>query len=173
MTAPREVSFAQKRGKTALLSDAISDEDVMTTDKTNGSRDGKGRFSKGNPGKPRGARSQTTIAIEQLLGKDAAKLTRKAIKSALDGDTTALRICMERIAPVRKGRIVTVENFPRVKSAEDVPGALATLLQAVAKGELTTDEADSIASLCSRYVTALEAVEHEQRLKALEERIGR
>lgn len=145
----------------------------MTTDKDNGPRDRKGRFSKGNPGKPKGARSQTTLAIEQLLGKEAMKLTRKAVKAALAGDSSALKLCMERIAPVRKGRVVTVTNFPKVASAADVPGALAVLLQSVAKGDLTTDEADAIASLCSRYVTALEAVEHEARLKALEERIGR
>lgn len=143
----------------------------MTTDKPNGHKDGKGRFTKGNPGKPKGARSQTTLAIESLLGKDAAKLTRKAINSALGGDSTALRLCMERIAPVRRGRVVTVDNFPKVTSAADVPGALSSLLQAVAKGDLTTDEAESIASLCSRYVTALEAVEHEARLKALEEKL--
>ena len=123
----------------------------MTSDKSNGFKDGKGRFTKGNPGKPRGARSQTTLAIESLLGKEATKLTRKAIKSALDGDGTALKLCMERIAPVRRGRVVTVESFPKVSSAADVPGALSALLQAVAKGELTTDEAESIASLCSRY----------------------
>ncbi|MCW0979186.1 hypothetical protein OK142_00035 [Agrobacterium sp. BT-220-3] len=143
----------------------------MTTDKLNGHKDGKGRFTKGNPGKPKGARSQTTLAIESLLGKDATKLTRKAIKSALDGDSTALKLCMERIAPVRRGRVVTVGNFPKVESAADVPGALSSLLHAVAKGELTTDEAESIASLCSRYVNALEAVEHEARLKALEEKL--
>ncbi|MBB3610968.1 DUF5681 domain-containing protein [Rhizobium sp. BK602] len=145
----------------------------MTTDSDNGSRDRKGRFTKGNPGKPKGARSQTTLAIEKLLGDEATKLTRKAIKAALAGDSTALKLCMERIAPVRRGRVVTVENFPKVASAADVPGALSALLQAVARGDLTTDEADAIASLCSRYVTAVEAVEHEVRLKALEERIGK
>lgn len=68
---------------------------------------------------------------------------------------------------------MTVENFPKVTSATDIPGALAALLQSVAKGELTTDEADAIASLYGRYVAAVEAVEHEASLKALEERIGR
>lgn len=145
----------------------------MTTEKYTGPRDRKGRFSKGNPGKPKGARSQTTLAIEQLLGKEATKLTRKAIKAALTGDSSALKLCMERIAPVRKGRVVTVDNFPKVACAADVPGALAVLLQSVARGDLTTDEADAIASLCSRYVVALEAVEHEARLKALEERISK
>jgi len=153
--------------------DTTSDGADVTTENENGSRDRKGRFSKGNPGKPKGARSQTTLAIEQLLGKDATRLTRKAIKAALAGDSAALKLCMERIAPVRRGRVVTVDNFPKVSSAADVPGALSALLQAVAKGDLTTDEADAIASLCSRYVTALEAVEHEARLRAIEERIGK
>lgn len=144
---------------------------MADTETKSAGRDRKGRFSKGNPGKPKGARHTTTLAIEQLLGNDARKLTRKAIELATAGDTTALRLCLERIAPVRRGRIVTVQNFPRVKSAADVPAALAALLEAVAKGDLTSDEAEAISSLCSRYVSAVEAVEHEARLKALEEKI--
>lgn len=143
----------------------------MTTDNENGSRDRKGRFAKGNPGKPKGARSQTTLAIEQLLGNDARRLTRKAITTALAGDTAALKLCMERIAPVRRGRVVTIDNFPKIESAADVPGALSALLVAVSKGDMTTDEADAVASLCSRYVNAVEAAEHEARLKALEEKM--
>lgn len=137
-------------------------------------RDKKGRFAKGNPGKPRGARSRTTLAVERLLGNDANKLTRKAIEAALGGDTAALKLCLERIAPVRRGRVLAMElaAFPKVASAADVPKALAALLDAVATGVLTTDEADAIANLCTRYVTALEAVELETRIRALEERLG-
>jgi len=65
-----------------------------------------------------------------------------------------------------------LEAFPKVSSAADVPKALAALLDAVATGVLTTDEADAIANLCTRYVTALEAVELETRIRALEERLG-
>lgn len=144
---------------------------MTEAEKTTEARDRKGRFAKGNPGKPKGARHTTTLAIGQLLGNDAQKLTRKAIELATKGDTTALRLCLERIAPVRRGRIVTVQNFPKVRSAADVPAALAALLEAVAKGDLTSDEAEAISSLCSRYVTAVEAVEHEQRLKALEDKL--
>ena len=72
---------------------------------------------------------------------------------------------------MRKGRIVTLDKFPTVKCAADVPAALASLLDSVAKGDLTTDEADAIAALCSRYVTALDAVDLETRLKALEDRL--
>ncbi|WP_085033616.1 hypothetical protein [Ensifer aridi] len=71
----------------------------MTTDGANGSRDRKGRFT--IPGKPKRARSQTTLAIEKLLGNVATRLTRKAIKAALAGDSAALELCMDQIAPVR------------------------------------------------------------------------
>lgn len=145
----------------------------MAAEKKNGKgqRDARGRFASGNSGKPKGARHRTTLAVEKLLGADANKLTRKVIELALSGDSTALKLAIDRVAPVRRGRPVIIDNFPKVTSAADVPGALSTLLEAVAKGEMTTDEADAIASLCSRYVGALEAVEFDARLKAIEERL--
>ena len=54
----------------------------------------------GNPlGRPKGARNRATIAAEALLDGEAEALTRKAIELALDGDTTALRLCLERLMP--------------------------------------------------------------------------
>ena len=61
----------------------------------------KGRS--GNPaGRPPGSRNRATIAAEALLEGEAQALTRKAIELALAGDTTALRLCLERIVPQRK-----------------------------------------------------------------------
>ncbi len=65
-------------------------EAALTSVDDNGSRDRKGRFTKGNPGKPKGARSQSTLAIEKLLGNEATRLAREAIKAALAGDSSAL-----------------------------------------------------------------------------------
>src|SRR4029078_4556702 len=59
----------------------------------------------GNPnGRPKGARNRSTLAHAALLDGEAASLTRKAIDLALAGDLLALRICMDRILPVRKHR---------------------------------------------------------------------
>jgi hypothetical protein len=57
----------------------------------------------GNPaGRPKGARNKATVASETLLDGEAEAITRKAVEMALDGDTTALRLVMERILPPRK-----------------------------------------------------------------------
>jgi len=126
----------------------------------------------GNPaGRPRGARNRTTLAVEALLEGQAEALTQQAIHMALNGDTTALRLCMERIAPPMRERPVTL-SMPTPGAPADLPATMAALVDAVATGELTTGEAERLAKLVGVYVQALEATEFEQRLHALEEQQG-
>ena len=58
---------------------------------------------------------------------------------ALSGDTTALRLCLERLCPPRKARPITID-LPGTKTAEGVSEDQATLVQAVSGGELTPEE---------------------------------
>jgi len=67
-----------------------------------------------------------------LLDGEAEELTRKCIELAKAGDTTALRLCMERIAPVRKGRPVNV-NLPPIATAVDVLGAIGAAIDAMSR----------------------------------------
>jgi hypothetical protein len=61
----------------------------------------------GNPrGRPRGARAKATLAVEAILQGELKGLARKAIELALAGDTTALRLCLERLMPPARGRHV-------------------------------------------------------------------
>jgi hypothetical protein len=48
------------------------------------------------------------MAIKALLEGEAGALTRKCIELAQEGDTTALRLCMERLAPAVKSRVVNL-----------------------------------------------------------------
>jgi hypothetical protein len=102
-----------------------------------------------------------------LLEGEATALTRRAIDAALQGDTAALRICMERIIPPAKGRPVNIE-LPSLKTASDGALALDALLQAVAQGSLTPDEANAVAALVTEHRKSLEAVDFEARLARLE-----
>jgi hypothetical protein len=76
--------------------------------KTAGKQRGK-PSEPGNPsGRPEGSRHATTLAVEKLLEGEAEEIGWKAVELAKSGDTVALRLCLERIAPVRKGRPITL-----------------------------------------------------------------
>jgi hypothetical protein len=64
-------------------------------------------FELGNPGKPKGARHRATRAVEALLEGEAEALMRRAIEAALGGDTTALKLCLDRVAPALRERPVS------------------------------------------------------------------
>ena len=124
-------------------------------------------FQAGNPGRPKGSRNATTLALESLLDGQAEALTQKAIKLALDGDMAALRICIDRILPPRKDRPVTF-SLPPISCASDAAKASASLVAAVSSGEITPAEAVEIGRLLETYVRTLEITELEQRLNKLE-----
>ena len=130
-----------------------------------------GRFAPGNPGKPRGARNRTTVALEELLDNGAKAVTRKAIAMAKKGDPTALRLIIERIIPARRGRPVSLPDMPKIESVKDVPAVMASIMAAVAAGELTAEEANDLTAIMDRYVKAVEATEIAERLNAIEEAI--
>jgi hypothetical protein len=122
----------------------------------------------GNPaGRPRGARHKTTLAIEALLEGQHEALTNKAVEMALAGDTVALRLCLDRIAPARKD-VPIAFDLPPIKTAADTVEASASLLAAVAAGEVTPDEAGRVMALLTAHKSLVEATDLEQRLEALE-----
>ena len=130
-------------------------------------RDTVGRFAAGNAGRPLGARNRTTMAVLELLEGQAEALTRRAVELALGGDTTALRLCLDRLAPPRKDNPVQFA-LPQMTTARDAAEAAAAVLQAASEGELTPTEAAQIMTLVDSYRRTLEVTELEARVAALE-----
>ena len=97
-------------------------------------RNTAGQFSAGNPGRPRGSRNKATLAIESLLEGQAEALAQAAITKALQGDSVALRLCMDRIAPPPKDAAVTF-SMPTMSNALDAAEAAGSVLTAVSKGD--------------------------------------
>ena len=130
-----------------------------------------GRFKPGQSGNPAGkvpgTRHRITRAIEELLEGEHEKLTRKAIDMALDGDTTAMRLCLDRIAPPRKDAPVSFA-LPSIKTAADTVAASSALLDAVAVGDVTPDEAGRVMALLSAHKALVETGDLERRIEALE-----
>src|SRR5262249_9701715 len=128
-------------------------------------------FQKGNPGRPKGSQNRTTRMIEALLEGEAEAIGRKCIEKAKAGDPVALRLAMERIAPVGRGRPV-VFKLPPLASASDLPKALGAMLTATSRGEISPEEAVNLAQVVEVRRKSLETLEIEERLASLEARMA-
>src|SRR5262245_52076276 len=122
----------------------------------------------GNPaGRPRGSRNKTTVLMQNLLDGEAEAIARKAIEMAKDGDMAAIRVCMDRLASIRRKDPIAFE-LPPMDKARDTVAAVAAVVSAVAAGDLTTSEAAEVAKIIDIYVRALATTAFEERLEKLE-----
>lgn len=129
--------------------------------------DTDGRFKLGNSGRPKGARNKATVSIEALLEGEAEAITRKIIDLALEGNITAIRLCMDRIAPARKGAAVRVD-LPQVNTLSDLRAGQLRIAEAMASGFLSPEEAADASKVLENIGASLERRDLEKRLEALE-----
>ena len=136
-------------------------------------QDAAGRFKPGQSGNPGGrkpgTRTRATIFGEAILQKDADAIIQAVVDAAKAGDPTAMRLCVERLIPVRKGRPI-VFPLPKIETATDVGKAMAAVASLMADGTLTPDEASAVAGVVEMRRKAIETTEMEARLRALEDR---
>jgi hypothetical protein len=121
----------------------------------------------GNPaGKPKGAKDKRT-ALRALIEPQAAALVQKAVDMALAGDTTALRICLERIIPPLK-------TMDRLVSLDLLGASLAdqgrAVLNAVSAANITPGEAATLMQAVAGQARIIEVTELLTRIEALEEK---
>src|SRR5258706_10631451 len=99
-------------------------------------------FEPGNKfgrGRPKGSRNKIRLEAQQLLEQHAQPIMRKCIILALQGDHTAMRLCVERLAgPIRDAPVRL--PFGGSDTASDVAVAFQALLKAVGAGSITPAE---------------------------------
>ena len=130
-------------------------------------RNTDGTFGPGNSGKPEGTRHKATEAARALLDGEAEAPTRQAVQQALGGDTIALRLCLERIVPVRKDTTVKLV-LPKMKCAADAAKAAQVVLVSVSNSEMTPLEGAGVMNLIESYRQNVLTDELEQRILVLE-----
>ena len=124
----------------------------------------------GNPaGRPQGSRHKTTLAVQALLDGEAEMLTRKCIQKALEGDLTALKLCLDRIIPVVKERPIMLD-IPNTDTAKGIEQANEVVLGAVSNGKLTPTEGAVLTTILRERRVTLETIEIDQRVAVLEEK---
>ena len=121
-------------------------------------------------GRPEGSRNRVTNDAKEGLDGQAEKITQKAIDKALEGDGMALRLCFERLLPVRKDNPISLE-LKKLEKVEDASKALGTITKAVSQGEITPLEGQSMANIIEAHRRAIETMDLERRLTKLEEQI--
>ena len=127
----------------------------------------------GNPaGRPRGARNRQTIAAEKLFADDAEVLARVAIDLAKAGDIAALRLCLDRICAPHRHRPVPFD-MPALGAAADAVGAMSTLMEGIAGGELSAPEAAGLTKVIQGFTQALTTADLDKRIAELERRMGK
>jgi hypothetical protein len=143
----------------------------MSTKRTKGSS----KFAKGtsgNPsGRPPGSRNHATLLMESLLEGEAEQLTRKAIELALAGDITALRLCMDRLVPPRKDRLIHL-TLPPIENVQQISLAMARVFSAIADGEITPTEGEVLANVLTTHKSGLVTGDLERRMGELEQRMS-
>jgi hypothetical protein len=117
-------------------------------------------FEKGRSGNPAGrrpgSRNKATLAAAALLAGESEALTRKAVELALAGDPMAMRLCIERLLPPCRERIVKF-ILPPIESVSDISAAMRAVTSALAKGDITPGEAATIAGVVETFARAIEA----------------
>jgi len=93
--------------------------------------------SENSAGRPRGA--GRVAKLRTLLEPHTEGLVEKAVELALEGDTTSLRLCLERLTPPERAQPVQVKG---------VEGRLAAqgqaIIRAMAGGQVSPDEASDM-----------------------------
>ena len=119
----------------------------------------------GNPsGKPVGSKDKRT-ALRELLNPHAPALVEKAVQKALEGDTSALKLCLDRcIAPLRSttGRVA-------IESGGSLPERGQKTLDAIYTGEIDALTGSALLGALADQAKLVEMTEFEERLRKLEE----
>ncbi len=126
----------------------------------------------GNPaGKPKGTLHKATKVALELMEGEVETITRKCVDEAKAGNMVAMRMFLDRIVPQARSRRITLD-LPAIETAADCLKAQGIITAAMAAGELSPDEAETAANVVELKRRAIETLEYEKRIDALEKERG-
>jgi hypothetical protein len=107
--------------------------------------------------------------MEALLEGEAQQLTRKAVELAKQGDTQALRLCLDRLMPPRKDRLVQFD-LPPIDNLDAISLGMASIVAAISEGKITPQEGELLSRILAEHANVLANRDLERRVAALETR---
>ena len=125
-----------------------------------------GIWPKGVSGNPAG-RKPGAERVRQLLEPKRDELINKAVELALAGDVTALRICIDRLAPPPRAEAAPIK-IPGVMSSKTPAENARAIVGAAGKGLISTDNAAMMLGAIANAAKIIEVDELAVRIAALE-----
>jgi hypothetical protein len=77
----------------------------MTDNAVSKQRHGFQKGQSGNPaGRAQGSRTKSAMFADAILEKDREEIITALVAAAKNGESTAMRLCFERLVPMRRGQ---------------------------------------------------------------------
>lgn len=118
-------------------------------------------------GRPPGSRNKKSLAVDRLLAQYSAPLVKKCIAMAMNGDPTAMRLCMERLGAPKRENHVKLKTLP-AETMGEVKQSLACTIAAVSTGKIAPSQGEVIARMLEVQRRGIESAELEVRVGELE-----
>lgn len=126
--------------------------------------------SKFGRGRPKGSRNKRTLEAQALFDEYKEPIIKKCIAKALEGDSRAISLCIERILPPQRDAVVRL-RLKELQKLKDIELATQRLVEDLGRGKITPQEAERIYGILADIRKYREAEELESRMAALEQTI--
>ncbi len=108
----------------------------------------------GNPsGRPQGALNKRA-QLAKLLEPHAETLINKVLELALNGDSNALRLCIERLIPKVQHHPIDID-FPAEMNKESEAHLKKSILIAATQGQISISDADKLITLIDKQASSI------------------
>jgi hypothetical protein len=114
-------------------------------------------FEPGNTfgaGRPAGSRNKRTIALQDILDRNAESILATLVELAIAGEPWALRFSIDRLLPPLKEMPLDLDIEP-ISSVEDAVRALDQIWAKVIRGQLSANQAKTLYELLKHRITLL------------------
>jgi len=128
-------------------------------------------FKPGNKfgkGRPRGSPNKVSAKVKEILLNRSEALTQRCVLFALRGNTKAMQMCLDRIAPVQRDHRVDIGSLP-MATAADLAKASEIVTQKAARGLIGMEQAAAFAGLLELRRHVIETRDLAPRLLAVEQ----
>lgn len=109
-----------------------------------------------------------------LLEENANAIIQKLVESAIAGDLTAIRLCVDRIMPRVKPENGINFELPegRIDSGDNMLQITNDVIKAVSEGEMTIEEAEKFTRFMKKQRWEINEAERKKRDEEWQERTG-